>query len=158
MKEKLSRKDLHQLAKTRAACLCHNLRRSSRAVTRLYDEAMAPAGLPANQMAILVGIALLDRPILSVLAQEMAMDPSTLSRNVKRLERDGLLRIATGAKQREKELSLTPKGIRQIKQALPFWAKAQAKLTKRMEPGLQEDVLAALADLTSNAQAMGKQI
>ncbi|MCE2510595.1 MAG: winged helix-turn-helix transcriptional regulator [Alphaproteobacteria bacterium] len=157
MKEKLSRKDLQQLAETRATCLCHNLRRSSRAVTRLYDEAMAPAGLPANQMAILVGIALLDQPTISALAREMAMDPSTLSRNLRPLEQEGLLQIKTGIKQREKRLVVTAKGIRRIKRALPFWAKAQAKLTKRMQPDLQEEVLAALADLTSDAQTMAKR-
>lgn len=156
--EKLNHRDREQLIQTRAACVCHNLRRSARAVTRFYDEALAPAHLPANQMAILVGIAIADRPTISALARDMAMDPSTLSRNLHPLEREGLIQVKAKPKERRKHLSVTAKGMKRIKQALPLWAKAQAKLAERMKAGQCEGVVADLAAITSHAQALAEPV
>ena len=157
MPDAWNREELKKFARTRKVCVCHNLRRSSRAVTRLYDEALAPIGLHANQMAILVGTVLADRPTISDLAREMAMDPSTLSRNLGPLKRDGLIKVKARPKQRHKELSLTTKGVRRLKEALPLWRKVQTQLVQQMEPGQREDALAALASLAPEEDAIAER-
>ncbi len=158
MPDAWNREELKKFARTRKVCVCHNLRRSSRAVTRLYDEALAPTGLHANQMAILVSTALADRPTISGLAQEMAMDPSTLSRNLRPLKRDGLIKVKARPKQRHKELALTAKGVKRLKEALPLWTKVQIQLVQQMKPGQWEEVVATLTNLAPDADAIAERL
>ncbi len=108
-------------------------------------------------MAILVSTALADRPTISGLAREMAMDPSTLSRNLVPLKRDGLIKVKARPKQRHKELALTAKGVKRLKEALPLWTKVQTQFVQQMEPGQWEDVLTALANLAPDADAIAER-
>jgi DNA-binding MarR family transcriptional regulator len=102
---------------------------ASRVVTRHYDRALAPAGLSANEYAIL---SRLDRegPFpLGELAARLAMDRSTLSRDVAPLLAAGLVEAAADpADRRKKMLSLTAAGTEAIGRARPLWAAAQADL------------------------------
>ena len=110
-----------------AACNCLALRQATRHVTQFYDQCLTPAGVRATQYSIL---ARLDRkgPLtINALAAELVMDRTTLGRNVRPLQRDGLVAIGPGeTDRRKKELRLTPGGLSRFAAAQKEWTKAQA--------------------------------
>jgi DNA-binding MarR family transcriptional regulator len=137
------------------ACACLAIRQSARTVTRLYDEALAPSGLKVTQFSLLNAI---DRvPELSVnrLADVLSIDRTTMVRNLKVLEKDGLVRIAKAeADQRRRRLSLTERGAAMLAAARPLWAELQERLIGR----LGADRYAALrAELDALAEAAERE-
>ena len=61
------------------------------------------------------------------------MDRTTLTRNLKPLEREGLLSVSPGkADQRSREVSLTSNGLKQLEQALPLWQEAQRRVRRAL--------------------------
>ncbi len=109
-------------------CNCLALRRAARQATQLYDRHLAAAGLRTTQFSILVNLRRLGPMTINRLAAEMAIDRTTLGRNILPLERDGLIAIKQGATdKRRKELALTPAGIDRLRRAAKLWANAQAQ-------------------------------
>ena len=107
-------------------CSCSALRQASRHVTRLYDEALAPAGLGLNQYAILANLQRLGASTIQVLAKHLVMDRSTLGHLLRPLESRGLLSIKSAAGDRRARLvELTAPGLMLMEQARPLWARAQ---------------------------------
>ena len=116
-------------------CACVALRRITRAVTSIYDAALAPAGLRITQFSVLRTLARLGPMPVTRLAAEVALDRSTMGRNLDPLERRGLVRIEVGeADRRERFAHLTDAGIGAIKVALPYWRDAQQRVTALVSP------------------------
>ena len=118
-------------AKTRqvaAGCSCGNLRRASRAVTQLYDGVLQPSGLKATQFTLLVAAAQLKAAPVSLMAEALVMDRTTLTRNLKPLVKDGLLAVEPGEDRRSRWIRLTPKGRKALAAALPLWQRAQDRV------------------------------
>ena len=109
-------------------CGCHNLRRASRLVTQLYDDALAPSGLRATQVVVLVTLAAEEEITMTNLARQLVLSPSTLSRNLKPLERDGLVEVSA-LPRRGKIVRLAESGQRALMEAVPFWQRAQKRFT-----------------------------
>lgn len=109
-------------------CACTRVRRAARALTDHYDRALAPAGLKVTQFSVLRTIARLEPVSVSALAAEMALDRSTLGRNLTLLKRARLVRMADGDDLREWAVSLTAAGRRAVEQAVPLWEGAQAQV------------------------------
>ena len=110
-------------------CACSTLRRATRVVTAAYDSALAPVGLRITQFAVLRSLARLGPLPVSRLAAEIALDRSTMGRNLDPLERRGLVRLAVGERdQRERVAHLTPAGEAAIAAALPYWREAQRRV------------------------------
>jgi DNA-binding MarR family transcriptional regulator len=127
-------------------CACANLRRASRAATAAYDSALAPVGLRITQFAVLRTLARLGPLPVSRLAAEIALDRSTMGRNLDPLERRGLVRIGIGDRDlRERIAELTPQGEAAIAAALPYWRDAQA----RIAPIGDNEAIIRLADSLS---------
>jgi len=108
-------------------CLCFRARRVSRALTRRYDEALRPLGIQATQLTLLNAIALSGRAggTMGAVADFLAMDPTTLSRNVRPLEQAGWVRVTRQAADgRVRMAVLTAAGGRMIEEALPLWKQA----------------------------------
>ena len=115
-----------------ASCACHRVRIAARAVTRAYDEALRPAGLRATQLSVLVAAAT-DEPLsITALAKLMGMDRSTLTRNLRPLEAEGLLEIGAEGWRRTRTLAITRKGRSRLETALPLWEKAQQALQRKL--------------------------
>ncbi len=116
---------------TPKACLCFNLRKAARAVTQLYDAALEPAGLRATQFSLL---AVLDRRdgrdavTITDLARAMVMDRTTLTRNLRPIEKQGLVAIAPGDDRRTREVRLTQRGRTALTRATPRWRHAQTRM------------------------------
>jgi DNA-binding MarR family transcriptional regulator len=113
-------------------CACHKARTAARAVTRAYDEALRPVGLRATQLAVLVAVAMDDAISINALAQFMGMDRTTLTRNLRPLEKEGLVTLSIEGWRRSRALTITKKGRSRLREALPLWSTAQQALRKRL--------------------------
>ena len=110
--------------------LCNALaiRKAARHVTGLYDRHLAEAGLKVTQFSILARLRHLGPRTINELAADMSMDRTTMGRNVRPLERDGLVQIATDTRDaRRRALSITEAGRDRLRLAGQGWAAAQAK-------------------------------
>lgn len=106
-------------------CLCTKLRRSARAVTRVYDDALKGVGLTTAQFSLLRHLSRLEQPSISDLADAMGLDRSTLGRNLRPLESEGLVRLDEGADLRNRIVVLTPAGLERIMRGREAWDAAQ---------------------------------
>jgi DNA-binding MarR family transcriptional regulator len=116
-------------------CLCHHARRTARAITRIFDEALAPTGLKANQFTMLAAIGAGDGGSTAAIARLLALDRTTLSRNLKPLRQLGYLTSGGGAGRRPDTVDLTPTGRQLLNEATPLWQQAQGALTQRLGTG-----------------------
>ena len=104
-----------------APCVCTTVRRADRTLNRLYDEALQPSGLLTTQYALLSTLSRVGEPMLhSALAEAQLMAPATLSRNLKPLQRDGLVRISPGNDRRTRDVDLTSTGQEALERARPL--------------------------------------
>ena len=113
-----------------AECLCFRARRVSRALTRMYDEALRPLGIQATQLTLLNAVTMTaGRGTVGRLAEILAMDQTTLSRNLRPLEKAKLVRIDRLPNDRRVRVArLTPAGERLVEAALPLWTEAHARV------------------------------
>ncbi len=112
-----------------AICACLNIRKAARAVTSLYDMVLRPAtGLRSTQASLLMAIATAGTPTISRLAEYLVMDRTTLARDLKPLEDQGLLRITSGGDRRTRQLQLTDAGREKLHEIIPLWEQAQTKI------------------------------
>lgn len=113
-------------------CHCLALRRATRAITNLYDAALAPTGLTVAQFAVLNGLRTLGSVGISTAAQAMQLDRTTLARNLGPLERGAMIRIgASETDGRRRLIELTDRGRQAIRHALPAWQSAQTAIETR---------------------------
>ena len=114
-----------------SGCTCLRLRRVTRRATQLYDEALLPTGLTISQFGLLAQLSARDGVSMNALAGRVGMDPTTLNRTLKPLEANGLVRSGVGEEDRRvRSVSLTKTGRAKLKQAIPHWRRAQAKVDK----------------------------
>lgn len=116
-------------------CAGWNARLAARRITHFLDGALAPAGLTAAQTGLLAQIATGADDTLGALARRSGLDQSTLSRNLRTLESEGLVEIAAVERDlRRRAVWLTETGARRLEAAIPLWRVAQAKLAERLSP------------------------
>ena len=109
-----------------AECNLLAIRQAARHVTQFYDQHLVPTGLRATQFGILAKIERQGPITINALAADLVMDRTTLGRNIRPLERDGLIAIEPGASdRRSKEIRLTKKGEHRFRAALRGWREAQ---------------------------------
>lgn len=134
-----------------AECPWFSLRKANRVITQLSNDLLQASGLRITQLAVLVTITVSVAPKVTALAEELAMDQSTLSRNLKPLERDGLIMIIPGTDRRTRVVTLTPLGELRLSQALPLWEQAKAAISElfgEREVGILLGMVSALSDLS----------
>ncbi len=127
-----------------ARCACFNLRKAARAVTQAYDAALEPSGLRATQFSLLAAVAALGAPSVGGLAEAMVMDRTTMTRNLRPLERQALIALTAGADRRVRHVELTAEGRRRLDDALPLWRSAQLRLVEGLGPGRWDRLLGDL--------------
>jgi DNA-binding MarR family transcriptional regulator len=114
-----------------AECLCFRARRASRLITRIYDEALRPLGIQATQLTLLNAVTMFGErgATMARLADVLAMDQTTLSRNLRPLAAGGLLRVAAPPSDRRVRVAtLTAAGRRMVADALPLWEDAHERV------------------------------
>jgi DNA-binding MarR family transcriptional regulator len=128
-----------------AECAALNLRKTARAVTQLFDEALGPSGLRAAQFTVLVAVALADPATMTRIARALVMDPSTLTRDLGLLERAGMVKTAGGKDRRMRFVTLTPLGRGRLTAALPLWERAQRQVVRRVGGSRWREILQELS-------------
>ena len=108
-----------------ARCACFDLRKATRAVSRLYDDCLRPLGLNITQYSLLRVIESEPQISVSTLGRYMVMDRTSVTRALAPLERDRLIRSRVGSDKRKRIVSLTKKGTKLIADAKSHWDEAQ---------------------------------
>ena len=107
------------------ACIGLNLRQAARWITSFYERHMEPSGVKLTQFGLLFSVGDMEGPTINELADRLALDRTTLSRNLKPLERQGWIKVTPGKDKRVRTLSLTPDGRQALDRARPCWEQAQ---------------------------------
>lgn len=130
-----------------AACACSRLRRASRAVTQLYDDAMAPSGLRVTQFSLLRNLAR-DGPVrIGDLAATLLIERTALSRTLDPLVDAGYVAVARGRDARTRDVSITRAGRAAVAAARAPWKRAQAEVARKLGGARLETLYATLAEL-----------
>jgi DNA-binding MarR family transcriptional regulator len=125
----------HQVRDT---CLCLHLQRTARVVARRFDEALRSLDLTNGQFSLLMSLNRPDPPTIGDVADLLAMDRTTLTANLKPLERRGLVKITIDkADKRSRRLMLTEAGRSLLVAAVPVWKRTHTaieRLLTRSDP------------------------
>jgi len=136
-------------------CLCANLRRTTRAVTHLYEEALRPLGLRATQFTILQVLERTGEITQGGLGELLAIDSTTLTRTLHIMRRNGWIAERPGEDRRERWLGLAKAGRAQLVRATPAWEKTQSRLAKKLGEGPWHTLFTLTGELTSLATSQG---
>jgi DNA-binding MarR family transcriptional regulator len=146
------RKTLRSDARTLVeVCACWNSRLAARRITQFLDRETAGLGLTLAQLGLMAQIAVISDDTLGALAERTGLDQSTLSRNLRNLEAEGLIEIAVVETDlRRRTVWLTETGARRLEAAIPIWRRAHAKLEKVLSPDLARRLAEETEALTQN--------
>ena len=112
-------------------CLCLAVQRAARALARRFDDAMRSMDLTHGQFSLLMSLNRPQPPSIGEVAHFLAMDRTTLTANLKPLERRGLIKVAIDKEdRRSRRLTLTAAGHALLIEALPVWKKTHAAIDK----------------------------
>ena len=126
-------------------------RMAARTVTRAYDAALKPVGLRITQFTVLACIASDFTNSISELADYMAIERTTLTRNLQLLEKMGLIKMEEEGYRRSRKMRLTEEGRNTLDAAIPLWEETQENLKETMGPDQWSMVSAGLNILTRSA-------
>jgi DNA-binding MarR family transcriptional regulator len=130
-------------------CLVLNTRMAARAITRRYDRKLRPFGLTAAQFSILATMARKPDRSITEMALTLAMDRTTLSRNLDLLDAKGHITRRDGAAANSRLCALTDTGAALLETLMPEWRRAQAELRALMDEQAFDDLLGALKRLAT---------
>ena len=120
-----------------AGCAGLQSRLAARRITQFLDRELRGSGVSTAQLGLMAQIAAATDDTLGALAQRTGLDQSTLSRNLRALEADGLVEIASVESDlRRRMVWLTETGARRLERAIPVWRAAHAKLAKQLSVDL----------------------
>lgn len=138
----------------RSICTAAAVRRATRQLSQLYDDALAPLGIKATQLTLLNAIHTQGNPALSALAQDLVMDLSALGHTLKPLVRDGLVVLTPDSRDRRvKRAGLTPTGQARLRDAALLWSAAHARTEAMLGPERATALRELLDDIASPAFA-----
>ena len=133
----------------RDTCLCLHLRRAARAVARRFDAALRPLDLTNGQFSLLMSLNRPDPPSIGSVSALLAMDRTTLTANLKPLERRGLVKIMVDeTDQRTRRLALTPAGRALLVAAGPVWRRTHAAIDRLLAGSTPDRLRADLRALS----------
>ncbi len=138
-----------------AECLAVRIRLLSRRLSRIYDGALRPFGLTVAQLNLLSVIEIVESAPAGRVAELLAMEISTLSRNARIMEREGWITIERAERGNGRILQITPAGLQKLREAKPAWDAAQGEARellgeegalelKRLGDGVWDDQLRRL--------------
>ncbi len=131
---KTLRNDARALVET---CAGLHSRLAARRITQFLDRELEGVGLTLAQLGLMAQIAVIADDTLGALAKNAGLEQSTLSRNLRGLQHDGLIEVAMVENDlRRRAVWLTESGARRLEKAIPIWRRAQAKLARRLSPDL----------------------
>jgi DNA-binding MarR family transcriptional regulator len=133
----------------RDTCLCLHVQRAARALARRFDEVLRPIELTNGQFSLLMSLNRPEPPRIGSIAALLAMDRTTLTANLKPLERRGLLKVSVDKEdKRSRRVSITAAGRALLAKAFPLWKRAHAqteRLITTCTPDAMRSALRALS-------------
>jgi len=134
-------------------CVCATLRMATRAVARVYDQALEPHGLRTTQYSILARLEVEGPSAIGHLAARLAMDRTTLAREAAPLVRAGLVEEEAGADRRRRLVALSPEGLARLTAARPAWHDAQRRVRTELGYERMQGLLGELRALLGAVRA-----
>ncbi len=129
-------------------CACMNLRKTARVIAQFYDQRLQPGGLRNTQFTLLVVVDHLSPVSITHLADHMGMDRTTLTRNLRLLERDGYIAAQKGKDARVRMISLTEQGRAVIEETRPYWQEAQTEFLQKFGEDRWSDMRDKLTEIS----------
>lgn len=139
-------------------CMCSSVRRASRALTQLYEQALGPLGLRATQFTILQVLSLTGEVSQGQLGEMLAMDSTSLTRTLEIMRREGWIADRRGEDRRQRWLRLAKAGEAKLNRTLPDWEKVQARLHRQLGGQAWKDLFQLtnqVTELATRGQAEG---
>ena len=130
-----------------APCACSRLRRATRAVTQLYDDALEPCGLRVTQLSLLRTLQREGPQRIGELAARNLLDRTALSRNLDPLVGKKLVAIVPGSDARTREVTLTRQGIAALAAAAPLWDRVQRDVSRLIGRDRLDGLFEVLLDI-----------
>jgi DNA-binding MarR family transcriptional regulator len=130
-----------------AECCCFNMRKVSRAITQLYDRHLEKAGVRSTQFTLLIALDSTKAKTLTEIADSLVMDRTTLTRNLKPLEKLGFISTIQPLDKRSKGYVLTASGKEAVERAIPLWQDSQRAIFAAMEEGEYNSLIGRLNKL-----------
>ena len=119
--------------RVRDTCLCLHLQRAARAIARHFDDALRPLGLTNGQFSLMMSLNRPQPPNMRSVADLLAMDRTTLTANLKPLERRGLVTVTVDeTDRRNRRMALTPAGRALLAAAVPIWTREHDAIEQRL--------------------------
>src|SRR5712691_9960152 len=140
--------DMSQSPLPTLPCLCANFRRTSRALTQLYETALRPLELSATQLTILQVLTRAGEVSQGQLGEILAMDSTSLTRTLAIMRRQGWIAERRGKDHRERRLRLSSGGKAQLNRAQPVWEKVQSRLRRKLGQQTWNDLLQLTHEVT----------
>jgi DNA-binding MarR family transcriptional regulator len=135
-------------------CACATSRQVARVLTQLYDGRLRRSGLEAPQFALLMTLEKQGPSSQSDLGKRYGLDKTTVSRNLKLLERNGWIQSRAAIDKRKRQFGLTAMGRARLAAAKPEWKKIQGELKSAMTPEQWETLFTALRTVAKAAQSL----
>ena len=110
-------------------CLCLAAHRAARRLARRFDDVLKPIGITSGQFSLLISLNRPEPPTIGSVASLLAMDRTTLTANLKPLERRGMIELVADAKdKRSRRIRLKDAGMAALYAALPIWVGTHAEI------------------------------
>jgi DNA-binding MarR family transcriptional regulator len=131
-------------------CACFSLRKTTRTITQFYNAILQPSGLLATQFTLLAILAYDNPTPISAPAEALGMDRTTMARNLKPLQRDGLVQVTPDQQDRRIQLvALTSSGRERLLAAFPLWQQAQQQIVGQLGADCFPTMLADLSAMVA---------
>ena len=141
----------HKQYKQLTQCSCNMMRKSARKITQFYENSLREAGIKPTQFSILGALANTGPIQLTQLADMLLLKRTSLTRNLNILQRNTWIKIQPGEEDsRQRVVSLSTNGYKQLDLALPYWQKAQKSIAKDMGLDTMTELKSTLNEMTEN--------
>ena len=135
-------------------CACANLRRTARAVTKMYNQELRHTGLELTQFTLLMALNLTGEITQGNLGKLLALDTTSLTRMLRLLTKRGWIGVKAGTDRRQRLLRLTPSGQQKLEQSWPDWERAQKRLQRGLGEASWMQMGVLLADIARASEAV----
>jgi DNA-binding MarR family transcriptional regulator len=133
-------------------CACANLRRTARAVTKMYNQELRDTGLELTQFTLLMALNLTGEITQGNLGKLLALDTTSLTRMLRLLIKRGWIGVKAGEDRRQRLLRLTPSGQQKLDESQPDWERAQKRLRQGLGEASWTQIGILLADMARAAE------
>ncbi|AGF77837.1 transcriptional regulator [Desulfocapsa sulfexigens DSM 10523] len=138
-----------ELSNIPAQCVAYNFQKTARVITSFYRRTIAPSGLKGNQFPLLLAIKLSQPISITELAKTLDLDRTTLSRNLKILEKNSYVSLEQSNDHRIRNVQLSGEGEVILNLALPLWQQAQNTIVEKIGKDQWSNLLSSFHDLAS---------